>query len=101
MYSCIRILDGDCVHTTKITPSSLENVHFKVCWSALYGGLLAVDWVSFAPAMAPFSSMKTSLIKLLMMDALIGAYVRDQRTTPEVVKISNVSNMLGGEGGFG
>lgn len=50
--------------------------------------------MSFAPATAPFSSMKMSAMKLLMTDGLMGAYVRDQRTTPEVVKISNVSNML-------
>lgn len=41
-----------------------------------------------------FSSMKTSAIKLLIIDGLIGAYDRDHNTTPDVVRISNVSNMM-------
>jgi hypothetical protein len=38
--------------------------------------------------------MKTSRIKLLMTFAPTGTYVRDHRTTPEVVRISKVSNMV-------
>jgi hypothetical protein len=37
--------------------------------------------------------MKTSRIKLLMTFAPTGTYVRDHKTTPEVVNISKVSNM--------
>ncbi len=40
------------------------------------------------------SSMKTSLIRLLIMFAPIGTYALDQRTTPEVVSISKASNMV-------
>lgn len=39
------------------------------------------------------SSIKTSRIKLLIIFAPTGTYVRDHRTTPEVVTISKVSNM--------
>jgi hypothetical protein len=41
-----------------------------------------------------FSSIKTSLIRLLMTCAPTGAYDLDQRTTPEVVKISKASNIV-------
>ena len=34
-------------------------------------------------------------MKLLMTEGFTGAYDLDHRTTPEVVRISNVSNMLG------
>lgn len=40
------------------------------------------------------SSIKTSRIKLLITFAPTGTYVRDHRTTPEVVTISNVSSII-------
>jgi hypothetical protein len=46
------------------------------------------------PAAAPFSSMKTSEMKLLMMAGLTGVYALDQRTTPDVVRISKVSSIV-------
>jgi hypothetical protein len=53
--------------------------------------------VGFEPASSGWgsmrSSMKTSRIRLLMIFAPTGAYVRDHKTTPDVVSISNVSNM--------
>lgn len=71
-------------------PRSFAAVHFSVYPSFLY--------VGFDPASSACgctcSSMKTSRIKLLMTFAPTGTYVRDQRTTPEVVSISKVSNML-------
>ena len=85
---------GERVHTTKIIPRSFTKVHFRVCWSALYGGLLEADWPPFAPTVAVFSSMKTSEMKLFIIDGLMGAYDRDQRTTPDVVRISKVSSMV-------
>ena len=72
-----------------MSPKSFEAVHFNVYPSFLY--------VGFEPASSGCgsmrSSMKTSRIKLLMTLAPTGTYVRDQRTTPEVVNISKVSNM--------
>lgn len=38
--------------------------------------------------------MKTSLMKLLITEGLIGAHFRDHTTTPDVVTISNVSNIV-------
>jgi hypothetical protein len=38
--------------------------------------------------------MKTSEMKLLMMEGLIAVYDRDQRTTPEVVRISKASSIV-------
>jgi len=58
--------------------------------------LWAAEVLSLAPGAELFSSMNTSAIKLLMTEGLTGAYVRDHRTTPEVVRISKVSNMAGG-----
>jgi hypothetical protein len=40
------------------------------------------------------SSMKTLVIRLLMIEGLIGVYDFDHSTTPEVVRISKVSNIL-------
>jgi hypothetical protein len=37
--------------------------------------------------------MKTLVIRLLMIAGLMAVYDLDQRTTPEVVRISKVSNM--------
>lgn len=45
-------------------------------------------------AEALFSSTKTSVIKVLTTDGLTGAHLRDHTTTPEVVMISKVSNMV-------
>lgn len=81
---------GPKIRTTNMRPRSFEAVHFSVYPSFLY--------VGFEPASSNWgimrSSMKTSRIKLLMTFAPTGAYVRDQSTTPEVVKTSNVSNMV-------
>ena len=41
-----------------------------------------------------FSSIKTSLMRPLMMLALTGVNDLDHRTTPEAVKISKLSNIL-------
>ncbi len=48
--------------------------------------------------------MKISVMKLFIIDGLIGVYDLDHKTTPDVVNISKVSNMVavigsGGEGG--
>ena len=40
------------------------------------------------------SSMKTFVIRLLMIEGLVGAYDLDHRTTPEVVRISKESSIL-------
>lgn len=40
------------------------------------------------------SSMKTFVMRLFMIEGLVGAYVLDQRTTPDVVRISKESNIL-------
>jgi hypothetical protein len=40
------------------------------------------------------SSMKTFVMRLLMIAGLVCAYDLDHKTTPEVVRISNESNML-------
>jgi len=45
--------------------------------------------------------MNTSEIKLLIIEGLIGAYERDQRTTPEVVRIVKVSNIVSDQRGSG
>lgn len=42
------------------------------------------------------SSMKTFVMRLLMMEGLMGVYDLDHNTTPEVVRISKVSNILSG-----
>jgi hypothetical protein len=77
------------VHTTKISPTSFDAVHFSVYPSFLY--------VGFEPASSGCGSMRSSIntsrIKLLITLAPTGTYVRDHRTTPEVVNISKVSNM--------
>jgi hypothetical protein len=82
--------------TTKMIPNSLTKVHFRVFWSLLYGGFVAADCESLMAALEPFSSIKTSLMKLLIRSDLTGVNVLDQRTTPDVVRISKVSNMLSG-----
>lgn len=74
-------------------PSSLTKVHLKVCCSVLYGALLAAELFALRAPEALFSSTNTSVMKLLMTDGLMGAHLRDQTTTPEVVTISKVSNM--------
>lgn len=83
-----------CKHTTKIMPNSLTNVHLRVCCSVLYGALLAAELFALRAPEALFSSTNTSVMKLLMTEGLTGAHLRDQTTTPEVVTISNVSNMV-------
>lgn len=42
-----------------------------------------------------FSSIKTLVMRLLIMAGLMDEYVLDHSTTPEVVRISKVSNILG------
>lgn len=80
--------------TTKMRLSSFTVVHFKVCCSYLYGGLLAAEISSAMPAPGSVrSSMNTFVMRLLMIDGLVNAYDFDQRTTPEVVRISNESNI--------
>lgn len=83
-----------------MTPSSLTSVHFRVCWSLLYAGFAAADCESRRAVPPLFSSMKVSAMKLLTTEGLTGAYVRDQRTTPDVVRISNVSSMAAREGRY-
>lgn len=68
---------------------------------------MAADCTSWIALALRFSSIKVSAMKLLTTDGLTGAYVLDHRTTPEVVMISNVSNMAAsgvrrgpGEGGW-
>lgn len=75
-------------------PSSFSNVQRKVCCSVLYGALLAAELFAFRTPEALFSSTKISVMKLFMTDGLTGAHLRDHTTTPEVVTISNVSNMV-------
>lgn len=77
-----------------MTPSSLTNAHRSVLWSALYGVLSAAELLSLALVEPDFSSIKTSMIKLLMMDGFTGAKLLDHSTTPDVVSTSNKSNML-------
>jgi hypothetical protein len=78
------------LRTTNMSPTSFAAVHFSVYPSFLYVGFSpASDWGTI------FSSMKTSRMRLLMMCAPTGTYVRDQRTTPEVVRTSKVSSMAG------
>lgn len=83
-----------CKHTTKMMPSSLTKVHLRVCCSVLYGALLAAELFALRAPEALFSSTNTSVMKLLMTEGLMGAHLRDHTTTPEVVTISNVSNMV-------
>lgn len=40
------------------------------------------------------SSMKTLVMRLLMIEGLVGAKDLDHSTTPDVVRISNVSNIF-------
>jgi hypothetical protein len=80
--------------TTKMIPNSLTRVHLRVCWSLLYGGFVAADWFSVKAVAPLFSSMKVSAMKLLMTEGLTGAYVLDHSTTPDVVRISNVSSIV-------
>ena len=78
-----------------MSPNSLTVVHLRVCWSCLYGGLFAAEISS--PTAAPErvrSSMKTSLMRLLMTEGLTGAYDLDHKTTPVVVRISKVSSIV-------
>lgn len=68
-------------------PKSFALLHFNVYFSFLK----AVE----APSVSTtFSSMKTSLIRLLMICEPTGAYDRDHRTTPDVVIISKASNIF-------
>jgi hypothetical protein len=46
------------------------------------------------PPGSVLSSMKTLVIRLFMIEGLIGVYDLDHSTTPEVVRISKVSNMM-------
>lgn len=55
---------------------------------------MAADCESRMVLPPDFSSINVSDMKLLIIEGLTAAYVRDQRTTPEVVIISNVSNMI-------
>lgn len=81
--------------TTKIKLSSFTVVHFKVCCSYLYEGLLAAEISSAMPAPGSVrSSMKTLVMRLLMIEGLVGAYDFDHRTTPDVVRISKESSIL-------
>lgn len=75
-------------------PSSLTNVHRRVCCSVLYGGLLAAEFSALKTPETPFSSTKTSVMKLLITEGLTGAHLRDHTTTPDVVTISNVSSIV-------
>jgi len=80
--------------TTNIKPRSFAVVHLSVYPSFLYVGLCEAEVSSTAIAPGDIrSSMKTSLMRLLITFAPTGTYVLDQRTTPEVDNISNVSNM--------
>ena len=82
-------------HTTNMRPNSLTVVHFRVCCSCLNGGLLAAEVSSAIPAPGNVrSSIKTFVMRLLMMEGLVGANDLDHRTTPDVVRISNESNIL-------
>lgn len=74
--------------TTKIRPRSLTSVYFRVYLSYLYVGLLKALTVG-----RTFSSIKTSLMRLFTAVAPIEEVLRDQSTTPEVVKTSNASSM--------
>jgi hypothetical protein len=84
--------------TTNIKPRSFAVVHFRVYLSLLYIGFLAADVSVDAPAPDEAvdieSSMKTSLMKLLMILGDTELYVFDQSTTPEVVRTSKESSIL-------
>jgi hypothetical protein len=56
--------------------------------------LEAADFESATAEKPPFSSIKVSAMKLLMMAGLICEKDLDQTTTPEVVRISKESNIL-------
>lgn len=77
--------------TTKIRLNSLTLFHFRVYFSFLNTGK-----APFVEALCgtTFSSIKTSLIRLLITCDPTGAYDFDHSTTPEVVKISKASNIL-------
>ena len=80
---------GEELQTTKIRPKSLTKVYFNVYLSYLYVGLLEACGVG-----RTLSSIKTSLMRLLTAVAPIFELDLDQRTTPEVVKISKASSIL-------
>lgn len=84
------------VPTTKIKPRSLAVLHRSVYFSLRYGGLRAAlaSSVVLEAAAGRRSSMKTSLIRLLITFGLTGAYDLLHSTTPEVVRISKVSSMF-------
>jgi len=76
-------------------PRSFAVVHFSVYLSFLYVGLRAEIVSMDAPAaVVMVSSMKTSLMKLLMILGLTLLYDLDQSTTPDVVRISKESSMM-------
>ena len=77
------------LRTTKMIPSSFTNVYRKVWCSVLYGALFEAEMFAFKTPEIVFSSMKTSFMKLLIIEGLMGAQFRDHTTTPEVVTISN------------
>lgn len=93
--SCQREMLGRADRTTNISPRSFTSVHFSVYFSYLKDGFGA-DNPSPASVVAgrTFSSMKTSLIRLFTTFAPTGAFDLDQRTTPEVVRISKQSNIF-------
>ena len=78
-------------HTTNISPNSLTRVYFNVYLSTLYAGCRPSPAAAIGRA---FSSMKTSLIRLLTTFEPIGILCLDQTTTPDVVIISKQSNIL-------
>lgn len=84
------------VPTTKIKPRSLAVLHRSVYFSLRYGGLRAAlaSSVVLEAAAGRRSSMKTSLIRLLITFDETGAYCLRQRTMPDVVRISKASSIL-------
>jgi hypothetical protein len=82
-------VEAICEHTTNIRPRSLTSVYFSVYLSYLYVGLLEAF-----TAGRTFSSIKTSLMRLLTAAAPMDEELRDQSTTPEVVNISKASSIL-------
>lgn len=79
----------DFQHTTNIKLNSLLRRHLRVYFSFLKTGDTPAAFCG-----TTFSSIKTSLIRLLTICAPTGAYDLDHRTTPEVVRISKASNMM-------
>nr|POE79728.1 hypothetical protein CFP56_07793 [Quercus suber] len=75
--------------TTNTRPRSFALVHFKVYLSFLYEVLGPPSC-----ALLPRSSMKTSLIRLLITFEDSGAYCFRQSTIPEVVRISKASSIM-------